>query len=258
MTSPASQKPEVKARREFYTEQIKDAKNHDALVLELTYLHDQVNSLKALNAQRLAPPEVVVNVTGGVVQGASSTRPVSLLVLDFDTDGLEDAQLLTVDDGQCEVIEHQVALDGDWIARVHQAIAARDSGQEGFVAERDGDEGAGQAVVPDTLTLYAVGGRLSGDDDDTVHMIWATDRDAASSEFKRLILEENGLEEPPEDRPIYETSLNSVCSAVRGKNGIASGITLSHAQLKGLEAAFDAHFPPAASAAQDTAPDVPK
>lgn len=72
-----------------------------------------------------ALPRVVVGVEGGLVQGASSDRPVELVVLDYDMNDLADGAVEVPQSGGsttlATIISHGVDLDPDFVAGVWQA-----------------------------------------------------------------------------------------------------------------------------------------
>jgi len=70
-------------------------------------------------------PRVVVGVEGGLVQGASSDRPVELVVLDYDMNDVDDGAVEVPQSGGsttlATIISHGVDLDPEFVAGVWQA-----------------------------------------------------------------------------------------------------------------------------------------
>lgn len=71
-------------------------------------------------------PAVVCNITGGVLQGASSDYPIDVYCLDFDTDGANDDETVEIDGGRCHATEVETQVDSLWVADVIQTIMEND------------------------------------------------------------------------------------------------------------------------------------
>lgn len=64
-------------------------------------------------------PQVACNITGGVLQGASSDYPVDVYILDFDLDCVDcDAVGIEIDGDLCYLGQESAQIDPDFLERV--------------------------------------------------------------------------------------------------------------------------------------------
>jgi hypothetical protein len=111
----------------------------------------------AVPATLLPRPRIVVAIEGGLVQGASANAPVELCVVDYDTEGREDADIIAIPQSGSDKTEgagaHVAAvdLDPEWTDQVFAVV--RKHWQE--------DDGCGQCEGTGTIQ-----GGQSGDGDD--------------------------------------------------------------------------------------------
>lgn len=110
-----------------------DLISRDALVAELIQLRDNLLddpdpaafAHAMIEAAKAAPrirPQVVANITGGVLQGASSDYPVEIHTLDFETDSFDEKTTGIVVDGSTAYLGGQSAnIDPDFVRSVVEA-----------------------------------------------------------------------------------------------------------------------------------------
>lgn len=63
-------------------------------------------------------PAVVINITGGVFQGASSTVPVDVYCLDFDVMDTDASDVMETDEGAAIFSEQSAKVDPSWVAMI--------------------------------------------------------------------------------------------------------------------------------------------
>lgn len=83
---------------------------------------DQIEeAMKAVNAP---PPrvQIVANISGGVLQGASSNYPAEIYTLDFDTDSFDEKAVgILVEDNMAYLGQQSANLDPDFVKSVIEA-----------------------------------------------------------------------------------------------------------------------------------------
>lgn len=87
-------------------------------------------AIERFNREKDAPVTVIVNVTGGVVQGASADGPVHLVVLDYDTEGAEPEEAFDIPQNDGGISEATVGVpyidhDPTWILNVNNALLSQ-------------------------------------------------------------------------------------------------------------------------------------
>lgn len=87
--------------------------------------------------QPILRPTIVVNVTGGCVQGASADAPVKLVVVDYDTDGSDEVSMIPGTgeqlDSTAHIIHHDVEIDPEFLLAVDSAWPVEPDGSEGEI-----------------------------------------------------------------------------------------------------------------------------
>lgn len=86
MTLPLDRKA-FQERRAFCLDAMKNPKNHAALAFELAYLRERDEARMA--GKNLAP-NVVVTISGGVLQGCVADQQISVALIDLDIKGMSD------------------------------------------------------------------------------------------------------------------------------------------------------------------------
>jgi hypothetical protein len=109
-----------------------DLISRGALLQELYAIGKRENNLgrvalvcECIDKAKEAPaikPQVVANISGGILQGASSDYPVDLYTLDFEHDGAEEDELITVDGSTALFGETFIKIDPDFVDEVIETI----------------------------------------------------------------------------------------------------------------------------------------
>jgi len=76
------------------------------------------------------PVRVVIGVEGGLVTGVSADRPVEVLVLEYDTDGVEEDQISVIDGEECCTGYFSADLLPDVVAKCFEDLAAEQDEKE--------------------------------------------------------------------------------------------------------------------------------
>ena len=72
----------------------------------------------------MANPKIVVLMDGGLVQGVYTDQPVDLISLDFDTEGVDDDELVKLTEGRiglnhpCYPVIRSEEIDTNWVRKV--------------------------------------------------------------------------------------------------------------------------------------------
>jgi hypothetical protein len=111
-----------------------DLISREALIQQLHAIGKRENNLgrvalvcECIDKAKEAPaiePKVVANISGGILQGASSDHRVDLHVLDFDLDSIsETCTGIEIDGDRCYHANIETELDPDFISQVIEAEA---------------------------------------------------------------------------------------------------------------------------------------
>lgn len=103
-------------------------------------------------------PRVVVVMNGGVIQHVATDQPIEILVLDYDVEGCESDQLVTVNDDEAYPIRFGQGDDvkPESVAKVFAQVAAQEAAKvddEALPALGAGDSDAGEI---ETMTALVV------------------------------------------------------------------------------------------------------
>lgn len=72
-----------------------------AKALDGSYLHQKALQLSLQSSPAFVPPRIGINFTGGVIQSVFSDAPAELMVIDYETDMVDEDRIVTLtqDDG---------------------------------------------------------------------------------------------------------------------------------------------------------------
>ena len=73
-----------------------------------------------------SPTRIAIGVEGGLVTGVSSDRPVEVLVLDYDTEGVEDDHISVINGNECCAGQYPADLLPDVVAKCYGDSAAEE------------------------------------------------------------------------------------------------------------------------------------
>lgn len=97
-------------------------------------------TIAAVQALPVVVPQVVVNISGGLNQGASATHKVDVYTLDFDVDSFDDDSTGIVVEGDNAYFGQSSAdVDPDWVKEVLEAPTIFFSTGDRVCTECDGE-----------------------------------------------------------------------------------------------------------------------
>lgn len=105
-------------RRELHPDPVRD---NTGLTMDAVDIDDV---RRVINAELVVKPQVVVNMSGGLLQGASADYPVDIYVLDFDLDCVaNEDEGIEVDGSLSSFGQQSAEVDPDFVRRVIEAPA---------------------------------------------------------------------------------------------------------------------------------------
>jgi hypothetical protein len=105
-------------------------------VESIGFLGAAITRMAELGAAPFHPIKIVADITGGILQGASSTVPVELWTVDYETDGCDDDEIFEIDQGengrtaQGHLVQHDPDVNPDWVGKVVVSISLADEEKE--------------------------------------------------------------------------------------------------------------------------------
>ena len=108
---------------------------------------DEIDALCEQINMPAAAPIIVVGCEGGLVQGASSNiEALSMIVLDYDTEGADDDEITEIPQSDTVELEpaivglHTVAHDAPWVQQICDAVGVKDLRQQLNIQTPDSSE----------------------------------------------------------------------------------------------------------------------
>lgn len=99
-----------------------DLISRTAALEALRQISARPSSIDAIEALPAITPKVVANISGGILQGASSDYPVDIYTLDFDVDSFDDkATGIYVEGSRAYRHGEAAAVDPDFVTEVLDA-----------------------------------------------------------------------------------------------------------------------------------------
>lgn len=83
-----------------------------------------------VHASITAVPTLVLNMEGGIIQSESATRPVRLIILDADVEGVEEDRVLKIDGYDVFVTDGEVQIDPTYVDRITTELSSMESDLE--------------------------------------------------------------------------------------------------------------------------------
>ena len=174
-------------------------------------------------------PVIVAGLEGGIVQGASATCPVDLIVVDYDTEGadLEDIiQTPQSDGGFVEALigEPGVVVDPAWVEQVLAAYMAHDpdlaDDDDGFLVV-DGHDDAGNLAGDGQIAPFYV---FSPAKQDNVAGPFDS-REEAAQAMEAMLSAPDDLEDAVAAAEASFAPADAVCGQCEGTGTITGGLT---------------------------------
>lgn len=107
-----------------------DLISRQALLKALVDVSARPSSISAVHAAPAITPQVVCNITGGVLQGASADYPVDVYALDFDYNGEGRDEAIEIDGSEAWRHQDAAAVEPEWVKSVIDAPTLAETDKE--------------------------------------------------------------------------------------------------------------------------------
>jgi hypothetical protein len=85
-----------------------DLVTQDGTTIGWDMSHRMAQQIAAMHNSEQQTPRVLLTIEGGALQNVDADSPCRVLLLDFDTDGCDDEDLLTINGSSCVVSDYKL------------------------------------------------------------------------------------------------------------------------------------------------------